>query len=232
MRLLVAYSSLAHLGFIVLGIVAFDVQAGAGRGAADGQPRHRRGRRLRDRRDHQPHRPRRPHRRHRRPGRRRAAPGRRLPDRGDGLAGHPRLQLVRRRVPDPHGRLPPARLARGARLHRHRLRRRLHAAPLPERDERPAARRHGLEGRAARARPRDPAAPGRRRCSSSPSGPKAIVGATTASIERAVAPAQVAAGRPADQIRAVVEPNPPADALPLPGDPVPETTTAPTEATP
>ena len=61
--------------------------------------------------------------------------------------------------------------------------------------------------------------------------PKAIVGATTASIERAVAPAQVAADRPADQIRAVIVANPPAYALPLPGDPVPETTT-PTEATP
>ena len=61
--------------------------------------------------------------------------------------------------------------------------------------------------------------------------PKALVGATTASIERAVAPAQVAADRPADQIRATVAPNPPAYAEPLPGDPVPATTT-PTEATP
>ena len=55
--------------------------------------------------------------------------------------------------------------------------------------------------------------------------PKAIVGATTASIERAVAPAQVAADRPADQIRATVATKPPAYALPLPGDPVPATTT-------
>jgi hypothetical protein len=55
--------------------------------------------------------------------------------------------------------------------------------------------------------------------------PKALVGATTASIERAVAPAQVAAGRPADQIRAVVPANPPAYAEPLPGDPAPATTT-------
>ena len=39
------------------------------------------------------------------------------------------------------------------------------------------------------------------------------------------------AGRPADQIRATVETNPPAYALPLPGDPVPETA-PPTEATP
>ena len=30
MRLLVAYSSLAHLGFIALGIVAFDLQASQG----------------------------------------------------------------------------------------------------------------------------------------------------------------------------------------------------------
>ncbi|WP_217914337.1 complex I subunit 4 family protein [Miltoncostaea marina] len=48
--------------------------------------------------------------------------------------------------------------------------------------------------------------------------PRGIVDATTRSIERAVAPAQVAAGRPADQIRATPAQNPPAEALPLPGD--------------
>ncbi|MGD9696657.1 MAG: NuoM family protein [Thermoleophilia bacterium] len=48
--------------------------------------------------------------------------------------------------------------------------------------------------------------------------PKAIVGATSASVERSIAPAQVAADRPADQIRARVPANPPAEALPLPGD--------------
>ena len=37
-------------------------------------------------------------------------------------------------------------------------------------------------------------------------------------IERNIAPAQVAADRPADQIRAAVAPNPPAYAEPLPGD--------------
>ena len=61
--------------------------------------------------------------------------------------------------------------------------------------------------------------------------PKALVGATTASIERAVAPAQIAADRPADQIRATVAANPPAYAVPLPGDPVPATAT-PTGTTP
>ncbi len=61
--------------------------------------------------------------------------------------------------------------------------------------------------------------------------PRSIVGATTASIERALAPAQSAAGRPADQIRGRVAVNPPPYALPLPGDsaPVPPT---PAEATP
>ena len=49
--------------------------------------------------------------------------------------------------------------------------------------------------------------------------PKGLVGATTASLERAIAPAQVAAGRPADQIHArrrrrTRRPY----ALPLPGD--------------
>ena len=62
--------------------------------------------------------------------------------------------------------------------------------------------------------------------------PKALVDATTASIERAEAPAHVAAGRPADQIHAVVPANPPADAKPLPGDPTPATTTTTTGANP
>ena len=54
MRMLVAYSSLAHLGFIVLGVVALRHPGVPGRRAADGQPRRRGGRRLRHRRDHQP----------------------------------------------------------------------------------------------------------------------------------------------------------------------------------
>lgn len=49
--------------------------------------------------------------------------------------------------------------------------------------------------------------------------PGSIVGGTRASVERAIAPAQIAAGRPAAEIRADVVENPPADHLPLPGDP-------------
>jgi hypothetical protein len=49
--------------------------------------------------------------------------------------------------------------------------------------------------------------------------PKSIVDATTPAIEQNIAPAQVAADRPADQIKAVVVPNPPKYAEPLPGDP-------------
>jgi hypothetical protein len=45
------------------------------------------------------------------------------------------------------------------------------------------------------------------------------VDATTPAIERNIAPAQVAADRPADQIRGGVAPNPPEYAKPLPGDP-------------
>ena len=48
--------------------------------------------------------------------------------------------------------------------------------------------------------------------------PKGVVDATTATLERTIAPAQVAADRPADEIRAAVVPNPPALAEPLPGD--------------
>lgn len=51
--------------------------------------------------------------------------------------------------------------------------------------------------------------------------PKGLVDATTPTLERTIAPAQVAADRPADQIRASVTPNPPPEALPLPGDPAP-----------
>lgn len=48
--------------------------------------------------------------------------------------------------------------------------------------------------------------------------PRGVVDATTPAVERAVAPAQIAAGRPAEEIRAAVPANPPAYALPLPGD--------------
>ncbi|HMN98988.1 MAG TPA: NADH-quinone oxidoreductase subunit M [Miltoncostaeaceae bacterium] len=48
--------------------------------------------------------------------------------------------------------------------------------------------------------------------------PKALVDATTPSIEQNIAPAQVAADRPADQIRGAIPVNPPAEARPLPGD--------------
>ena len=48
--------------------------------------------------------------------------------------------------------------------------------------------------------------------------PNGIVDTTTTTLERTIAPAQVAAGRPADQIHAAAPRNPPADAEPLPGD--------------
>jgi NADH-quinone oxidoreductase subunit M len=59
--------------------------------------------------------------------------------------------------------------------------------------------------------------------------PASIVGGTRASVEAAVAPAQVAAGRPADQILVPVPRNPPAENLPLPGD---ETAADPATTTP
>ena len=48
--------------------------------------------------------------------------------------------------------------------------------------------------------------------------PASLVGATRASVERAIAPAQVAADRPADQIRFRPALNPPAEDRPLPGE--------------
>lgn len=62
--------------------------------------------------------------------------------------------------------------------------------------------------------------------------PKGIVDQTESSLERAIAPAQVAAERPADQITGRVTANPPASALPLPGDPVPDDPAAAGGATP
>jgi NADH-quinone oxidoreductase subunit M len=52
--------------------------------------------------------------------------------------------------------------------------------------------------------------------------PKGLVDATTPTLERTIAPAQIAAERPAEQITGLVRPNPPPAALPLPGDPPPE----------
>jgi NADH-quinone oxidoreductase subunit M len=46
--------------------------------------------------------------------------------------------------------------------------------------------------------------------------PQALVGAISASVDNAVAPAQVAVGRPASEIHGLVIPNPPLAALPLP----------------
>ncbi len=59
--------------------------------------------------------------------------------------------------------------------------------------------------------------------------PASIVGATERSVARAIAPAQVAAGRPAGEILGPVRQNPPRDNLPLPGD---ETTATGTQGTP
>jgi NADH-quinone oxidoreductase subunit M len=50
--------------------------------------------------------------------------------------------------------------------------------------------------------------------------PAGIVGATEAALARAVAPAQLAADRPPEEIAAPVPQNPPASHLPLPGDPI------------
>lgn len=52
--------------------------------------------------------------------------------------------------------------------------------------------------------------------------PQGIVQTSERSVDRAIAPAQVALDRPADQIRASYDRNPPQEATPLPGDPAPE----------
>ena len=167
----------------------------------------------------------------------RAAPDDRIDDIGGLAAGAPRLAGIFLivtmaslaipgsnsfvgRVLHPDRRLPPAPVAGAARLHRHRLRGRLHAAPLPELDERAA------QGRPRR---RPPSCAPATSCVLLPLvavmlfialWPKGIVGATTASIERAIAPGP-GRRRPARPTRSApsCRANPPAYAEPLPGDP-------------
>lgn len=62
--------------------------------------------------------------------------------------------------------------------------------------------------------------------------PAGIVGATEASVAKAISPAQEAAGRPAADILDPPVPNPPPEALPLPGDVVEEPTATPAEPAP
>jgi len=62
--------------------------------------------------------------------------------------------------------------------------------------------------------------------------PASIVDSTRQPVAQAVAPAQIAADRPADQIERQVIPNPPPEALPLPGDEPEVDEAAPTGAPP
>ena len=100
MKRFVSYTSIAHFGFIALGIFAFTTAVDRRRGALHGQPRHR-DRPAVPRRRHA-HRPRRlaaDRRLRRRRGKVAPVLGGVLPDRRAGLAGAARHELVRQRVP-------------------------------------------------------------------------------------------------------------------------------------
>ena len=216
MRGLVAYSSLAHLGFIALGIVAFDVQAS--QGAVLQMVNH--GivvpRDVRDRRGAQPLRARRPHRRDRRPCRRRAAHGGRLPDRRDGVPRHPGLNtfvgefFILTGVFRQHLWLAVLACIGIAYAAVYMLRIYQGTMNGPRRGD-----ARGVELRAGDLMVLVPLIAVMLFIAL---WPKALVDATTPAIEQNIAPAQVAADRPADQIKGAVAPNPPAYATPLPGD--------------
>ena len=156
LKRLVAYSSVAHLGFIVLGTFALTTREHLGRRAPDGQPRHL---------DRRPVPPRRldlrapPHPRDRRAAR--PAEGgadlRRRLHRGDAVVDRrARPQRLRRRVPHADRLVPHRPLVGGRRRHRRDPRRALPAVGLPA----------GVPRRARRRQPPLPRAQAARRASS------------------------------------------------------------------
>ena len=143
LKRLVSYTSVAHFGFIGLGIFAFTTQALYRRGALHGQPRPRH-RRAVPRRRHA----RRPRRQPagRRLRRRREAgadPGRAVPARRAGLAGAAGHVDVRQRVPGADRHLHAAQGVRDHRDRRHHPGRALHPAAGTSAPCRAAATRRG-----------------------------------------------------------------------------------------
>ena len=177
MKRLVAYSSVSHLGLVVIGVGAFTTMSLTGLDRPDDQPRPLDGRALPARRRPlraPPHARARRLRRHRR---RRARHDHALPDRHAVVDRPARPERLRRRVPHParHVDLAPPLVGRRGRdrrdpvghLHAHaraaRLLEPVRARGEPQADRRPAervhrggrARRpHGLDRRPAQRRPR------------------------------------------------------------------------------
>jgi NADH-quinone oxidoreductase subunit M len=118
MKKLVAYSSVSHLGVVVLGLCAMNVQGVQGLGDADAEPRHQHGRALHDRRHALGSPPHPAHLRVRRAQGGDAEAGRGLPDHHAGVDCAAVHQRVRRRVPDLRRRLPLEPEADGVRRHR------------------------------------------------------------------------------------------------------------------
>ena len=141
----VTYTSIAHFGFIALGVFAFTTQSIAGAALLHGQPRHRDRAAVPGGR-HADH-PRRlqADRRLRRGLEGGADPRRDVPDRLAGDHRDARHELVHLRVPGADRHLHPAPGVGGGRHHRHRAGRGLHAVDLPADDDRtgPRIRRAG-----------------------------------------------------------------------------------------
>ena len=133
MKKLIAYSSVSHLGFVMLGIFALNMAGVQGGVPPDDQPRHLDGRALPSRR----HRLRAPaHADDRGVRRARAADADLrdvLPDHGALVDGPPALERLHRRVLDPPGGVREELLVGVLRLHRHRARGRVPALALPAR---------------------------------------------------------------------------------------------------
>ncbi len=138
LKKLVAYSSVSHLGFVVLGICAVNVNGVQGCHLPDAEPRGQHGRPLHDRRHAQRSAAHAPHLGVRRAQGRHAAPRGGVPARHAVVDRDAGPERVRRRVPDPARRVPVERDSDGVRRRRRHPLGRLHALDVPARELRPA----------------------------------------------------------------------------------------------
>ena len=137
-RMVVAYSSVAQLSFITLGIFSLRPTGGSGRAPADGQPRPgHRAAVLHRRRGGRARRRIRAARRHGRDRLPRADPRRARADRDPGDARHARVLELHRRVHDPARRIPGQDRDLGDRVRRRGRCRRVRAAPVHRRVPQP-----------------------------------------------------------------------------------------------
>ena len=153
MKKLVAYSSVSHLGFVVLGICAMNIAGRAGRGLPDAGARRQHRRALPSGRHAVGSAPHAPDRRVRRAAQRDAPADRHVPHHHAGVDRHARAQRVHRRVPDDDGRVSVGSPYGGGGGPRGDPLGRVHAGALPEGV--PGRRHERQERVAARSQPRE-----------------------------------------------------------------------------